>query len=268
MHNEKFPYLQLLSNSLNLHILEHGYLKGDSNWNYPAVTSPFNRIYFVVKGEGFIRGPQGVVSLTEGNMYLIPCHTTYDYYCETEVEKFYIHFRLEYLGGMDFFEKLKACKSIPFDKKELDQLIKQATSTNLIEILDFKASFLKGLTLFDSEHIALPPPQLQAIAQYQPLLEYIRNHCQISLTPQQLADVIHFTPSSLTKKFKRDMGFTPKYYLQKQVMEKGKELLLCSTLSIKEIAYQLGFKDEFYFSRFFKKNQGVSPLYYRQNNRF
>ena len=46
------------------------------------------------------------------------------------------------------------------------------------------------------------------------------------------------------------------------IMEAKRELYLTSK-PIKEIAYILGFKDEFYFSRFFKRNTDVSPQLYR-----
>jgi len=47
------------------------------------------------------------------------------------------------------------------------------------------------------------------------------------------------------------------------VIEAKRELYLTSK-SIKAIAYELGFNDEFYFSRFFKSNAAVSPQLYRE----
>jgi YesN/AraC family two-component response regulator len=47
------------------------------------------------------------------------------------------------------------------------------------------------------------------------------------------------------------------------IIEAKRELFLTNK-SIKEVAYELGYDDEYYFSRFFKKNANISPQLYRQ----
>jgi AraC family transcriptional activator of pobA len=62
-----------------------------------------------------------------------------------------------------------------------------------------------------------------------------------------------------------------KEYFQKTLTElisdrviiEAKRQLYLSGKSVKEVAFELGFADEFYFSRFFKKNTGVSPVTFR-----
>lgn len=70
---------------------------------------------------------------------------------------------------------------------------------------------------------------------------------------------MNMSVSSLTKCFKVDMNCTLKGYINANLIQKSKENLLLKDLSIKEIAFQLGFTDEFYFSRFFKKQTGLPP---------
>ena len=52
--------------------------------------------------------------------------------------------------------------------------------------------------------------------------------------------------------------------IQERVTLEAKKLLHLTYKSVKEIAAELNFEDEFYFSRYFKKNVGVSPLRYRE----
>lgn len=56
-------------------------------------------------------------------------------------------------------------------------------------------------------------------------------------------------------------------YLTDVRMEKAKELLRNSSKSIKEICLEVGYADSSYFSRIFKKNVGVSPKEYKEENR-
>ena len=53
-------------------------------------------------------------------------------------------------------------------------------------------------------------------------------------------------------------------YLNHFRIEQAKELLCQTELSIKNISIDVGFSDEFYFSRLFKKSVGVSPQHYRK----
>jgi AraC-like DNA-binding protein len=63
--------------------------------------------------------------------------------------------------------------------------------------------------------------------------------------------------------FKQYVGTTPHMYVRDRRMRKAEDLLL-QGYSVKEAAYECLFKDEFYFSRCFKKNAGVSPRAFRQ----
>ncbi|MET1138558.1 helix-turn-helix transcriptional regulator, partial [Bacillus subtilis] len=64
--------------------------------------------------------------------------------------------------------------------------------------------------------------------------------------------------------FKRQLNMTPIEYILKLRMAKAKQLLFSSD-KIKEIAEQVGYKDEHYFSRVFKKNEGIAPTLYMKN---
>ena len=79
------------------------------------------------------------------------------------------------------------------------------------------------------------------------------------------ADRFFLSTSAFGKKIKKKFGKTPSQLIQDRVILEAKKMLHLTYKSIKEIATELNFEDEFYFSRYFKKSVGLSPLHYRTN---
>ena len=79
------------------------------------------------------------------------------------------------------------------------------------------------------------------------------------------AQARHMGYDQLRKRFKRSTGLAPKEYFLLLKINRAKELLMNPTLSVKEISQQLGFSDQYYFSRLFKHRTGTSPLHYRRH---
>jgi AraC-like DNA-binding protein len=73
--------------------------------------------------------------------------------------------------------------------------------------------------------------------------------------------------SSFRKAFKNITGESPNQYHLNLRLNRAKDLLLATNLNINEVAYQTGFESVFYFSKLFKKKNGVSPKYYRSGEK-
>ena len=72
--------------------------------------------------------------------------------------------------------------------------------------------------------------------------------------------------SYLSKLFKNATDMTPQEYLLSFRMNKAKELLKDSSISVQNVAYSVGYNDPFSFSKFFKRETGLSPSEYRKKN--
>lgn len=96
----------------------------------------------------------------------------------------------------------------------------------------------------------------KVVMDFQDLLEtnYIKEH-----SVQFYADALFISPKGLTKATKKDLGRTPGELIKEKILIEAKRELYQDVLSIKEIAFKLGFEDPAYFSRFFKKETQHSP---------
>lgn len=81
-----------------------------------------------------------------------------------------------------------------------------------------------------------------------------------------LADLCNLSPDWFMHKFRNQAGIPPMEYLAGIRLDKAKWLIRNSSLSIKEISYLTGYENPLYFSRIFKKAEGISPVTYRNNN--
>ena len=84
------------------------------------------------------------------------------------------------------------------------------------------------------------------------------------ITVKKLAQEFCLQESYFSRMFKRIAGITCRQFLIETKINKGKQLLQDSSKSIKEIAYELGYKNPNHFTYMFKKRQGVSPTQYRE----
>lgn len=92
----------------------------------------------------------------------------------------------------------------------------------------------------------------------------IRESLESDLTIQQLADSLGVSYSNFRKLFKLHTGLSPALYQQDLRLQRAKELLSTTKMSIKEIAYRLNFDSPDYFSSRFRLKTGMKPSDFRR----
>ncbi|HET6769639.1 MAG TPA: helix-turn-helix domain-containing protein, partial [Chitinophagaceae bacterium] len=83
-------------------------------------------------------------------------------------------------------------------------------------------------------------------------------------TPKDYAVLLNISPNALAKITKTHFNKTLTNLITERILIEAKRELYLTNKSIKEVAYELGYDDEYYFSRFFKKNVNISPQVYRE----
>ncbi len=99
------------------------------------------------------------------------------------------------------------------------------------------------------------------------VLNYIKNEYDEEINLDKLSQTFSYSPAYLSVAFKKEFGTTITEYLTSVRIEKAKELLVKTEKNLSEVANEVGFNSESYFTRVFKKNVGIPPGKYRYNSR-
>lgn len=118
------------------------------------------------------------------------------------------------------------------------------------------------LTRAKSTHHTLPS-ELPVGEKLNELVLLINHNYQLEHRPAFYADALHQSVKTLNNNCKKYFNKTLSALICEKILIKGKWQLLHTDDSIKVVASGLGFKDEYYFSRFFKKHVGLSPKHFR-----
>lgn len=94
---------------------------------------------------------------------------------------------------------------------------------------------------------------------YDAIRRYIDDHITEHISVKSVAETFFITPNYLSASFKSHFGIPFVEYVNRQKIEKAKEILLTSNLKIYEVATQLGFDNIYYFSKVFRRMEGMSP---------
>ena len=115
-------------------------------------------------------------------------------------------------------------------------------------ILDFKTSVKRNI------------PEVDVLPQ---ILQWIKIHLTKNISLKDVAYEFNFSKEYLARYFKKRMGMSMQEYINYLRISDAKQLLCNSNLNIKEIAHELGFIDEKYFLKLFKKYENLTPKKFR-----
>lgn len=251
---------------LKVNIIEQGIVYNDQSWKYKGVESPYHRIYYIASGSIVVENKEESYTLKAGDFYFIRKSTKMDYYGLSEFNMFYLHIQIPVVSD-DLFNAID--KVVKFSMTEEDVLTYKAffEDESMASYCNGMAIIYKQLPLIFKNSSLNELPKLPTDPKHVELISDINRELSIKMTVGDMAKQCGHSISVFTRNFKLDIGISPKAYLHKQVVEHAAKLLVITDLSVKEISNQLDFKDNLYFSRFFKKHYGISPKEYRSKNK-
>lgn len=246
--------------NLNISVLHGRHVTLDRQWNASDICSPFSRIYMVTAGEGKLLYGDKKITLSPGNIYIIPAGLRISFSTDDFLAKTFFHISIPTPGGYDLLEPLDKCL-VFHDENNIEKITDELSNGSPKSIFSVKAFLyeLLGRCMDEMSDIKIASGSefiMRAIA-------YINENLSASLGAESIAEALFISPSKLRKAFAAEMGVPLGRYITDRVLVKAEEKIRCSNLSIKEISNTLGFCDRFYFSRCFAKKFGLPPAEYR-----
>lgn len=244
----------------------------------------FYQIIYIKKGTGknVIDGIE--YNLKKNDIFFIVPGQTHKWDLNDNIEGFVLNFTEDFVTNflavgafildLPFFQNLTTHNVINVvDKNVRIESIfdKMLYENQLIEGTDFillKVYLIELLILF-KKHIdaessfnykTLQPIKL--IKQFEGLVEKYFYDLRF---PKEYAKLLNVTPNYLNSTCKRVKGQSAGELIRNRILLESKRLLLNTNMSASEIAFKLSFKDNSYFSRFFKKYVGIAPDEYRNS---
>ncbi len=228
---------------------------------------------YCTEGEGIIEVNGQKHLIYENEAFCIPQHTSHCYYsCESNPWSIlWVHFK----GDDVNFYPLGECKKVKFSSEN---------STNqmlflfdlLFRVLDY--NYTLGNFIYISQVLSLILAETYAKEKCASALEqdkhvtkvirYMNKHLHENLSLEGISKEFNLSKSYLNAIFQKNTQHAPMDFYINIKMKKACKLLKTSDLYIYEVAHQLGYNDQYYFSRIFKKVVGVSPKEYKKSDYF
>lgn len=97
-------------------------------------------------------------------------------------------------------------------------------------------------------------------------IAYLNKNYMCRVTLEEVAEHVALSPAYFSSLFKKELGVNFSDFLNKIRIDNSKELLSDNKIKLVEIAYIVGFESQSYFSKVFKKTEGMTPKQFRQAN--
>lgn len=228
-------------------------------------------LIYLVNGLGYYRFDESLHTVPAGNIVIYKAHEDQDYYYigSERTELYWIHFTGEAaekllfslgLADRHYYKVGILNECIQLFEKIINEInIKNpgyhsfciGYLLQLLSIFSREALLVeKGRRILKNGDIEGVIRKMHTEYQQDHPVEYYANCCNLSVY-------------QFIRKFKSSMQLSPSRYIEKIRLDKSRELLMDTDLTISEISEIVGFNDPFYFSKVFKKNTGVNPKAFR-----
>ncbi|MFV0341480.1 MAG: AraC family transcriptional regulator [Anaerocolumna sp.] len=223
-------------------------------------------IMYVKKGSGFITLESTTYKISENQIVIVDCYNPHYYYSKTGWEILWLHFdgvtAREYYNLIHENQGNVITLKDPYalEKSMLriyyifhnNQVMKEALVSKYITGI-LTDMIIASEDIDDKNHSAI----------IDEIVSYITEHLHEDLTLEQMANRVSLSPYYFLRVFQKETGFTPHKYLIQARIHYAKFLLKTTSISVKEIGFNCGFKTESSFCTTFRKWESMTPSEYR-----
>ncbi len=244
-------------------------------------------LIWITKGNGKVKADFSEYDFKESTLFAFSPYQPFMFATEEHLEGIAVQFHSDFYC-IHTHQREVACNGVLFNNiyEPPYTLINDITASNFRMLLEqmktemqnqalaqyeLLVSYLKILLITASRLKTEQQPQENQILTdlkepfiLQNLKDSIERDFKIKHSPSYYADALNISSKALAKITKTHFNKTLTELISERIVIEAKRELYLTNKSVKEIAYELGYEDEHYFSRFFKTNADVSPQMYRE----
>jgi len=243
------------------------------DWMQGPFEPVYSKIYYITEGEGRMSVGGEELRPRPGQLVFAPAGLTQSY-SVTDPSRTYRMYWCHFTSSLSLMNLFSSFK-LPFclDAEQPEQVVEAfeklvhsyTTEQGPAKSIRMQAALLNLISCYVEQAARTHPAHAPSLSgsKLNTVLQYIEARLERDLTVAELAGLIHHHPNYFIRFFKNHMGLTPMAYIYDRRLEKARQLLTSSDLSIGEIALAAGFNDIFHFSKAFKRKLGVPPSEFR-----
>lgn len=224
----------------------------------------YHRLYLLTEGEAKIYLYDRVIDLRPGFVYFIPAYSVKKSSIDGTMNKYYIHFQAEdsVFSLFRYFSDSYSKKVTPLTEELFKTVVDNYHAGSISSRLKVQGAMSLILADFLSE-IKVEP---SVLGRFERVLSYIDENYRKPISLSTLATLMNLNTAYFANLFKSTFHISPKQYILNKRLEESERLLLETGMSIKEIAFAVGFENENYFSEFFKEKVGAPASKFRSGS--
>lgn len=176
-----------------------------------------------------------------------------------------LSFPLEFIGDENYYHLFSLATSLKVEPEWGDDIrsiirlmVNEYTNDPQSQLLE---RYLRILLIYVSRHahpVSQPRTQRPSIPLVQQFVLAVERYFRTKRMVSDYADILSVTPNYLNEVVKRNTGDSAGSHIRQRVALEAQRMAVYANLSMKEVAYELGFPDPCYFSRFFRAVIGVN----------
>ncbi len=244
-----------------------GHFYCDSNYHLKRDSYDSILLAHVIDGALTFKNEAGeLVTAKKNDTVIIDCYAPHEYFAEDKLEFMWVHIDgancremcREIISSDGCLSKSARCGYIKELMSRILDGVKSAAVTEQELSLTVYKLLLELLNPMAAKNKALHEDNIHRVK------EYVTEHLGESITVEALSEVANMSVTNFSRVFRQHTGFSPYDYVLSSRLNKAKEYLLKTDMSVTRIAYETGFNSEANFIYCFTKSEGISPGKFRK----
>jgi len=225
----------------------------------------YHRLYFLTEGEATIYLIDRTVKLKPGYVYFIPAHSVKKSHIDGVMNKYYLHFQTD-IPSLSLYRYISKTYSVRSNEMT-EPLFKTVVENYAKGDITSRFKVQGAMNLLLADFLAELSVKSPVLKRFEEVIAYIDENYMAKISLSDLADLMNLSTAYFANFFKSTFNISPKQYLLNKRLTEGQRLLLQTDMTVKEIAFAVGFENENYFSEYFTQKVGISPKGFRTGTR-